>query len=58
MNYEFTFSRENDNDDFLQIYLNGEFVAEVCHDDIGWAGMEEVVRVCTNIKSILNKENQ
>jgi hypothetical protein len=53
--YEFTFESPDDNDDFLEVRLNGELVVELNHDEDGWAGMDRVKAVCEEIERMINK---
>lgn len=49
--YEFAFVR--DDDETLEVYLNGTLVANANHDEHGWAGMGLLEDAIENIAKVI-----
>jgi hypothetical protein len=51
----FTFEDTDDTEEHLVVKMNGVVVADVNHDDVGWAGISAVRRVVDAIEMQLTK---
>lgn len=51
----FEYNNPDDDEEQLEIVLNGEVIMTANHDDDGWQGMERLLALCRAIEAKLNQ---